>query len=150
VADPEKCRRVPLREYRSYLAIDAAGAEVQLRKIDERYFETFKGVGRLQRRGLEIPLSHDQVHVLWPGTEGGRIEKTRYQIDSVGEAIELNLFRGSLEGLVLAEIEFASREASEEFERPDWLGEEVTDDVRFKNQSLAQQGAPNGAVMRPQ
>jgi CYTH domain-containing protein len=45
---------------------------------------------------------------------------------------------------VLAEVEFTSRQTSEDFEHPDWLGEEVTDDVRYKNQSLAQRGAPNG------
>jgi adenylate cyclase len=133
-----------------YLAIDATGAEVRLRKIGERYFETFKGSGHLQRRELEIALSRDQFNVLWPGTEGRRIEKTRYQIDYAGQIIELNLFRGSLEGLVLAEVEFTSRETSEAFELPGWLGEEVTDDVHYKNQSLAQHGAPNGEVMRPQ
>jgi hypothetical protein len=53
-----------------YLAIDANGAEVRLRKIGERYFETYKGSGRLQRRELEIELSHDQFNTLWPGTEG--------------------------------------------------------------------------------
>ena len=133
-----------------YLAIDATGAEVRLRKIGARYFETFKGSGRLQRRELEIELSHDQFNALWPGTEGRRIEKTRYQIDYAGKKIELNVFRGSLEGLVLAEVEFPSREKSEEFKPPDWLGEEVTEDTRYKNQSLAQTGAPNGEVMRPQ
>jgi adenylate cyclase len=133
-----------------YLAIDATGAEVRLRKIGERYFETFKGSGHLQRRELEIALSRDQFNVLWPGTEGRRIEKTRYQIDYAGQIIELNLFRGSLEGLVLAEVEFTSRETSEAFQLPGWLGEEVTDDVHYKNQSLAQHGAPNGEVMRPQ
>jgi adenylate cyclase len=133
-----------------YLAIDATGAEVRLRKIGERYFETFKGSGHLQRRELEIALSRDQFNALWPGTEGRRIEKTRYQIDYAGQIIELNLFRGSLEGLVLAEVEFTSRETSEAFELPGWLGEEVTDDVHYKNQSLAQHGAPNGEVMRPQ
>jgi adenylate cyclase len=148
-----KVRQIPknIQQYPSenivqgYLAIDATGAEV-----GERYFETFKGIGRLQRRELEIVLSHDQFNALWPGTEGRRIEKTRYQIDYAGQTIELNVFRGSLEGLVLAEVEFTSREISEDFEHPDWLGEEVTDDVRYKNQSLAQRGAPNGEVMRPQ
>ena len=153
-----KVRQIPknIEQYpyenivQGYLAIDITGAEVRLRKIAERYFETFKGSGRLQRRELEIVLSHDQFNTLWPGTEGRRIEKTRYQIDDAGQKIELNVFRGTLEGLVLAEAEFASREKSEEFEPPDWLGEEVTDDIRYKNQNLAQKGAPNGEVTRLQ
>jgi CYTH domain-containing protein len=36
-----------------------------------------------------------------------------------------------------------------EFEPPDWLGEEVTEDSRYKNQTLAQKGAPQSKVMRP-
>jgi len=148
---PENIEKYPHENIlQGYLAIDATGAEVRLRKIGARYFETFKGPGRLQRRELEIELSHDQFSVLWPGTEGRRIEKNRYKIDYAGEKIELNVFRGNLEGLVLAEVEFASREKSEEFKPPDWLGEEVTEDPRYKNQSLAQRGAPNGEVMPPQ
>lgn len=96
-----------------YLAIDVTGAEGRLRKVAERYFETYKGCGRLQRRELEIELSHDQFNTLWPGIDGRRIEKIRYQIDEGGQKIELNVFRGDLEGLVLAEVEFPSREKSE-------------------------------------
>jgi adenylate cyclase len=153
-----KVRQIPknIEQYPSenivqgYLAIDASGAEVRLRKIGERYFETFKGSGRLQRRELEIELSHDQFNALWPGTEGRRVEKVRYQIEEGIQKIELNVFRGKLAGLVLAEVEFNSREKSAEFEPPGWFGAEVTEDSRYKNQNLARDGAPNGEVMRPQ
>lgn len=151
-----KVRQVPknIEQYPSenivqgYLAIDVTGSEVRLRKIGDRYFETYKGGGRLQRRELEIELSPDQLNTLWPGTEGRRIEKIRYQIDEGDQKIELNVFRGNLEGLVLAEVEFPSREKSEEFEPPDWFGEEVTEDIRYKNQNLAQKGAPNGDLRK--
>jgi len=133
-----------------YLAIDANGAEVRLRRIGERYFETYKGSGHLQRTELEIELSHDQFDTLWPGTEKRRLEKIRYQIREAGQKIELNVFRGNLEGLVLAEIEFPSRRKSGEFEPLNWLGEEVTEDNRYKNQNLAQNGIPSGTVTRPQ
>jgi adenylate cyclase len=63
---------------------------------------------------------------------------------SRGQKIELNVFRGNLQGLVLAEVEFGSTAKSAEFKPPDWLGEEVTEDIRYKNQSLAQKGAPDG------
>lgn len=102
-----------------YLAIDERGTEVRLRKMGERYFETVKSSGRLQRRELEIELSRDQFNTLWPGTEDRRIEKTRYYIDYQGQKIELNVFRGDLKGLVLAEIEFKSREKSGQFKPPD-------------------------------
>ena len=42
------------------------------------------------------------------------------------------------------EVEFGSTAKSAEFKAPDWLGEEVTEDIRYKNQSLAQKGAPKG------
>ena len=87
-----KVRQIPkdIEKYPSenivqgYLAIDVSGAEARLRKVAERYFETYKGQGSLQRRELEIELSHDQFNTLWPGTEGRRIEKIRYQIDEGG------------------------------------------------------------------
>jgi adenylate cyclase len=120
-----------------YLAIVPNGAEVRLRKIADRYFETFKGSGRLQRRELEIELNPDQFHTLWPGTEGQRIEKIRYQMEDKGQKIELDVFQGDLEGLVLAEVEFSSREESEGFDPPDWFGDEVTENVAYKNQNLA-------------
>ena len=89
-------------------------------------------------------MSDDQFNKLWPGTEGRRIEKIRYKIDHAGQKIELNVFRGNLQGLVLAEVEFGSTAKSAEFKPPDWLGEEVTEDIRYKNQSLAQKGVPKG------
>jgi adenylate cyclase len=133
-----------------YLSIDANGAEVRLRRIGQRYFETYKSSGGLQRTELEIELSHDQFSTLWPGTQDRRLEKIRYQIREAEQKIELNVFRGNLDGLVLAEIEFPSREKSEKFEPPNWLGEEVTEDSRYKNQALAQNGAPPAEVRRPQ
>jgi adenylate cyclase len=148
---PENLEQYPSEKIvQGYLSIDANGAEVRLRRIGERYFETYKGSGRLQRTELEIELSYDQFSTLWPGTENRRLEKIRYQIRQAEQKIELNVFRGNLEGLVLAEIEFPSREKSGRFEPPDWLGEEVTQDRRYKNQNLAQKGAPQAKVMRPQ
>ena len=148
---PKDIEKYPSKNIlQGYLAIDATGSELRLRKMGNRYFETFKGSGRLQRKELEIELSSDQFNLLWPATEGRRIEKVRYKIDYAGKTIELNLFHGNLEGLALAEVEFPSTEQSEKFAPPDWLGEDVTEDTRYKNQSLAQRNAPNGEVMRPQ
>ena len=148
---PGEIARCPSEEIvQGYLAIDSNGSEVRLRKIGDQYCETFKGGGLLQRRELEVSLTKDQFNALWPATEGRRLEKKRYKIAHAGKTIELNVYRGNLEGLVLAEIEFASLKKSEQFQPPDWLGEEVTEDSRFKNQNLAQNGAPAGAIMRSQ
>jgi adenylate cyclase len=56
--------------------------------------------------------------------------------------IELDVYGGDLEGLVVAEVEFASEEDADAFDPPAWLGREVTDDPRYKNQRLARDGAP--------
>src|SRR5437870_11683640 len=78
---PKKLEQYPSENIlQGYLAINVTGSEVRLRKIGDRYFETYKSAGRLQRRELEIELSPDQFSTLWPATEDRRIEKVRYQI----------------------------------------------------------------------
>jgi CYTH domain-containing protein len=56
--------------------------------------------------------------------------------------IEVDLFAEELEGLVLAEVEFDSEDASDRFEGPDWLGREVTGERAFENECLAEEGLP--------
>jgi CYTH domain-containing protein len=70
------------------------------------------------------------------------IRQIRYELDQVDVTIELDVFRGTLCGLCLAEVEFPSNEAAGAFCPPNWFGEEVTDDERFKNKSLALHGRP--------
>jgi adenylate cyclase len=59
--------------------------------------------------------------------------------------IEVDVYCGALTGLSVAEVEFDTEEAADAFEPPAWFGCEVTDDVRFKNQRLASEGAPTDA-----
>ena len=147
---PKNLNRYPSENIiQGYLAVEQGGSEVRLRKIGKRHIETFKGAGRLQRRELETELSHRQFKVLWPATKGRRIEKVRYKVDAAGKKVDLNVYRGKLAGLVLAEVEFSSRADTKKFRPPDWLGKEVTDDKRYKNQNLAQRGAPKRALTRP-
>jgi CYTH domain-containing protein len=56
--------------------------------------------------------------------------------------IELDVFEGELEGLVVAEVEFDSDAAADSFEPPEWFGDEVTGDDRYLNETLAIQGRP--------
>lgn len=62
------------------------------------------------------------------------IEKTRHEIDYAGHTWEIDEFSGENAGLVVAEVELGS--VNEPFERPDWIGEEVTEDVRYYNVCL--------------
>jgi CYTH domain-containing protein len=62
------------------------------------------------------------------------IEKIRYRIDFVGFVWEVDEFKGENDGLVVAEIELEY--AEQEFVMPPWIGQEVTDDPRYRNSSL--------------
>jgi adenylate cyclase len=68
--------------------------------------------------------------------EKGAIDKMRYEIKSGKHVFEVDEFFGENEGLVLAEIELASED--EAFQKPEWLGKEVTGDYRYYNAYLSQ------------
>ena len=76
-------------------------------------------------------------HQLWPFTQNKRIEKHRYQLQQGPWIIEVDVFKGRLEGLILAEIEFPSLQAANDFTPPEWFGSEVTKLPIFKNKNLA-------------
>jgi adenylate cyclase len=116
---------------------------VRVRRRAGRAWLTVKsGAGRV-RVEEEIEIEPERFERLWPLTEGRRIEKARYEIPA-GEdlVIELDVYAGDLDGLMTAEVEFASEEAAEAYVAPDWLGPDITEDVRYKNQRLARDGAP--------
>lgn len=120
-----------------YLAISESGNEVRIRDKAGQYFLTCKSDGALTRSEAEIQISEQQFNELWPLTEGRRVEKLRYEIEYQGLTVEIDVFAGSLSGLVLAEIEFKSEQASQKFNPPLWLQNEVTRDRRYKNKNLA-------------
>jgi adenylate cyclase len=62
------------------------------------------------------------------------IEKYRHRIEHLGHTWEVDEFLGENAGLVVAEIELADE--AEAFDKPDWIGEEVTGDARYYNSSL--------------
>ncbi|MDR2695222.1 MAG: CYTH domain-containing protein [Deltaproteobacteria bacterium] len=72
------------------------------------------------------------------------IEKTRYIVEHKGFVWEIDEFHGRNQGLVVAEIELEREDQA--FEKPDWIGEEVTGDLRYYNASLAR--APYGEWRR--
>jgi adenylate cyclase len=126
-----------------YLTVDQDGPEVRVRRRGGKAYLTVKaGSGRV-RAEEEIEIEDDRFERLWALTEGRRIEKTRYEIEAGdGLVVELDVYEGELRGLVVAEVEFESEQAAEAFTPPDWLGPDVTDDARYKNQRLARDGAP--------
>ena len=65
------------------------------------------------------------------------IEKTRYFVEHQGHTWEIDVFEGDNQGLIVAEIELS--DIGEDFAKPAWLGEEVTHDLRYYNNNLANQ-----------
>lgn len=120
-----------------YLVSLDNGLQVRLRKSGERYSLTFKrGTGNV-REEREVELTARQFDALWPATEGKRLVKTRYEIPFGERVVEVDVYHGRHEGLVVAEVEFDEEAASKNFEPPDWLGDDVTGDPRYSNQLLA-------------
>jgi len=125
-----------------YLATGADG-EVRLRRKGEHLVLTAKRGSGISRDEAEVDLDRGVFERLWPLTGGRRLRKRRHVIPLGGLKIELDVYEGDLEGLVVAEIEFDSVDEAQAFEPPAWLGVEVTGDERYLNETLATRGRPS-------
>jgi adenylate cyclase len=134
-------RRDKIRQ--GYIAAAEKVNTVRARQKQDRYFLTIKGSGMMSRREVELELTREQFDELWPLTEGLRVEKTRYYIDQPPHIIEMDVFEGVLNGLVVAEVEFSSEDEAKKFTPPDWFDKNVTCDSRYQNSNLAKFGKPS-------
>ena len=113
------------------------GTQVRLRKKDQQYSLTYKrGLGNV-REEREVTLTAEQFATLWPATQSKRLIKTRYEIPFGNRLVEIDIYGGKHDGLVVAEVEFEDEESAINFQPPDWLGDDVTGDPRYSNQLLA-------------
>ena len=126
-----------------YLAIGDDGVEVRVRRRGDATVLTVKSGPGMVRTEEEFAIDERRFASLWPLTEGRRLTKTRYLIPlDDGLTAELDVYAGDHDGLLTAEIEFPSVEASEAFTPPAWIGRELTGDRRFAAQALALGGRP--------
>ena len=121
-------------------AIISAGEEVRIRSMGADFSLAVKKGTGVERMEAQIALTPEQFDKLWPLTEGRRIDKIRYYIPEGEFTIELDVFKGDLEGLITAEVEFSCRKDCDEFAPPAWLGDEITYDERYKNKNLSLKG----------
>jgi len=131
--------RAPTRIVQAYLAI-TADTEVRIRARAGDRVLTVKGGRGLSRREVSIPLTGEQFDELWELTDGRHLTKRRWVIAERDVELEIDVFEGDLDGLVIAEVEFPSEEASAAFVPPPWFGREVTDDGAYRNAALATEG----------
>ncbi len=111
---------------------------VRVRIKGKKGFLTIKGIGHqggMSRFEWENEIPLDEAQELLKLCEKGKIEKTRFEIKAGKHVFEVDEFYGENEGLIMAEIELESE--TESFERPEWLGEEVTNDERYYNAYLS-------------
>ena len=117
----------------------AHGRTVRVRIRDARGYLTIKGpsdIGGLVRFEWEKEIPLSEALQLMKICEPGIIDKTRYLVKSGSHIFEVDEFYGDNEGLVMAEVELQSED--EPFEKPDFIGEEVTGDRRYYNSQLRQ------------
>ncbi len=110
---------------------------VRVRIKGEKGFLTIKGIGSASGASRyewerEIPVS--EAEELLALCEPGAIEKIRYVVESGKHHFEVDEFFGENQGLIIAEVELESED--EAFEKPLWLGEEVTGYTRYYNSML--------------
>lgn len=113
------------------------GRTVRVRVRDERAYLTIKGASDengLSRYEFEQAIPLEDAEELLKICEPGMIDKERFLVKKGNHTWEIDVFHGENEGLIVAELELRSED--EPFERPDWLGEEVSGDRRYYNSEL--------------
>jgi adenylate cyclase len=116
--------------------------EVRIRRSAGRSVLTIKSGGGLRRAEVEVALTEEAADELWPITEGMRLVKRRYEIPHTAGLVQVDIYEGSLQGLIVAEVEFESETDAGDYVPPEWFDDEVTDDGRYRNYSLAKAGVP--------
>jgi len=122
-----------------------SGPVVRIRKSNEDYILTYKsklGLSQdcaIQNDEVEMPLTKEAYEHLREKIDGKLVEKTRYVLPLPQQRkAELDIFKGRLNGLAFVEVEFESEAAAEEFELPDWFGEDVSKNIAFSNAYLSE------------
>ncbi|MGY0217666.1 CYTH domain-containing protein [Endozoicomonadaceae bacterium StTr2] len=125
-----------LRIVQGYLNSDPERT-VRVRIKGDKGFLTVKGISNAtgtSRYEWEREISVDEAGELLLLCESGTIDKTRYLVTYGKHVFEVDEFYGDNDGLLIAEVELGSE--TEHFEKPEWLGEEVTGDNRYYNSAL--------------
>lgn len=112
--------------------------------LGDDYFQTIKGKGSKIRDEFETRLLRNQFSSLWTACENLQVHKYRYELPSLesNNTLYLDKYKNELTGFYTLEVEFNTLEECEKYIPEDWFGEEVTEDNRYSNISLAKNGLP--------
>jgi CYTH domain-containing protein len=111
---------------------------VRIRVTDSSGFLTIKGLTNktgMSRFEWEKKISLTEANTLLLLSEQVPIEKFRYLVKNDNLVFEIDIFEGLNKGLIIAEIELKSE--NQKFTKPDWLGDEVTGEIKYYNSSLS-------------
>ena len=119
----------------AYLCTDPV---VRVRRDNDDYYLTYKSKGMIVREEYNLPLTKEAYGHLLAKADGNIITKTRYEIpEKENLTIELDVFEGKFDGLLLAEVEFASEEEALGYIPPEWFGEDVSNSTKYHNSTLS-------------
>lgn len=119
----------------AYLCTDPV---VRVRRDNGDYYLTYKSKGMIVREEYNLPLTKEAYGHLLTKADGNIITKTRYEIPEKNNlTIELDVFEGKFDGLLLAEVEFASEEDALGYIPPEWFGEDVSNSTKYHNSTLS-------------
>lgn len=110
---------------------------VRVRREDDTYYMTYKSKGLMVREEYNLPLTKEAYGHLIAKADGNVLVKKRYLIPFDRWTVELDVFEGKFDGLVLAEVEFETEEEAKSFEAPEWFGEDVTFSGEYQNSRLS-------------
>lgn len=125
-----------IRIIQGYISSES-GRTVRVRIKDDKGILTIKGKSKnsgLSRFEWEKEIPLNEAEQLLQLCEKGKIEKIRYEIPAGKHVFEVDVFSGSNEGLIIAEVELNFEE--ENYEKPRWLGQEVTGERKYYNSML--------------
>jgi CYTH domain-containing protein len=130
------------KSFRQAIVFSEGNRTVRIRAIDKKKARlTIKiGINGLSRHEFEYDVPIKDAEELLALANGHTITKTRYEVKHARHVWEVDVYGGDLEGLVVAEVEMKSEKESPVL--PDWLGREVTGDIRYSNHALAEGSLP--------
>lgn len=113
---------------------------IRIRREDDSYYLTYKSKGLLAREEYNLPLTKEAYAHLLTKADGSILTKKRYLIplpDYPGLTIEFDVFEGKFAGLMLAEVEFPTKEEAMAFHPPKWFSKDVTFSGEYQNSRLS-------------
>ena len=130
---PDSGEEIPIIQ--AYLCAEK-DRTVRVRKAGERAFFTIKGEMKgISRKEFEYEIPPEDAEEMIRMAVGHPVEKVRRIVFHNQDRWEVDFFSGLNEGLVVAELEL--EKADEEFEKPSWIKEEVSGQLRYQNSQLA-------------